>query len=55
MKFPKLKLTGLISSTKNKIPDAPTPIKEINKALSKFVGLKRQLSKDKNITKKYKV
>lgn len=57
MKFPKLKLSGLVKAPSGLLPEekqlkSVEPLKSPN---SKFAGLKRELAKEKNITKKYKI
>jgi len=56
-KFNKMIKSGLLKGPKNPTPDPsiPNTPKPIKTPMSKFVGLKRQLAKDKNNMKKYKI
>lgn len=60
MRFPKLSLKGLLKAPTGMLPvegsaSVPAPIKPLPSEMSKFTGLKRTLSKERNNMKKYKI
>ena len=60
MRFPKLKLTGVLKAPSGllpseTIPKEPAKIKPLPSEVSKFNGVKRSLSREKNMGNKFKI